>query len=549
MNALEKLKLIRQNYAKDLPNKLKEIEDLFENAKSEGFSEEKLQTLYRLAHNLVGSGETFGFTDVSSAARELCNALEKYTENDASYPNKEEIEKIDKIVLHLLQHTLVNKDQEIGIKQNLELKDEDEENDFASQNKTTLYILERDKAVVSDLTAYLENFGYILSVFKDIKSFKKAIDAKLPDIVLMDIVFGDMQEENFKSFMEIKKEHKKKCKLIFLSEKGDFLTRIHGVRLNSDAFFTKPVDMRSLTKELDKFAKKSLQKPIRALLLDDESSLNQYHASLLNNINIQTECISRPEEILNAMSSFQPDIIITDLYMPKFSGQEVLQVIRQMDEYLSIPVLFLSVEKRDDVKYELMNMGSEYFLQKPVDIEVFASIVKSRALRYKSMREMIQLDGLTNLYNHGTIMTLLEKEIANAKRYNYPLSFAMLDLDSFKAVNDTYGHQTGDTVLQSLSRLLQARVRSTDIIGRYGGEEFCIIFPHTNIESASIVLENIRKTFAQIIHTFNDERFNVTLSLGVSEYNNNMTITELVNKADEALYKAKANGKNTVVKA
>ena len=106
----------------------------------------------------------------------------------------------------------------------------------------------------------------------------------------------------------------------------------------------------------------------------------------------------------------------------------------------------------------------------------------------------------------------------------------MLDLDSFKLVNDTYEHQTGDIVLQSLSRLLQKRVRTTDLIGRYGGEEFCIIFPHTNIESASIVLENIRKTFAQITHTFNDERFNVTLSLGVSEYNNNMTITELVNK-------------------
>lgn len=545
MNALEKLELIRHNYLKELPNKLQEIYDLFENIKSEDFALEKIKTLYRLAHNLVGSGATFGCIDVSDTAGELTNALERYIDNAEFYPSKKEIENIDRIISHLMQYALSNELQITNTKPNMA----DEKDDFASQNDANIYILDKDKTLLSELSIYLENFGYTLNIFEDIKSFKKAIDTKLPDIVIMDITFGDMQEQNFKSFIELKKEHTKKCKLLFLSQNGDFHTRVHGVESHCDAFVSKPVDMQDLSHQLDKFANKHLQEPIRALLLDDESLVNQYHASLLNSVDIDTKCISNPEDLLNTLSDFQPDIIVTDLYMPKYSGQVVLQVLRQMDKYLSIPIIFLSVENQDNVKHKLLNMGSEYFLQKPVDIEVFIPVIKSKALRYRSLRKLIQLDGLTNLYNHSSIMTFLEKEISSAQRYNYPLSFAMLDLDSFKVVNDTYGHQAGDIVLQSLSKLLETRVRNTDIIGRYGGEEFCIIFPHTNIEEASIVLDNIRTIFAQITHTFNNTTFNVTVSLGVTEYKNGMKSSELVNRSDEALYEAKANGKNTVVKA
>ncbi|MBR7784473.1 GGDEF domain-containing protein, partial [Undibacterium luofuense] len=126
------------------------------------------------------------------------------------------------------------------------------------------------------------------------------------------------------------------------------------------------------------------------------------------------------------------------------------------------------------------------------------SSLSTRAERYRSLRALIMRDGLTGLLNHTAIKEQLEAEVLQAHRNGAPLALAMIDLDNFKKINDSYGHATGDQVLRTLARILRQRLRRTDIVGRYGGEEFAVIFPDTTASTARRVLDKVRQAFSKV---------------------------------------------------
>jgi diguanylate cyclase (GGDEF)-like protein len=140
-------------------------------------------------------------------------------------------------------------------------------------------------------------------------------------------------------------------------------------------------------------------------------------------------------------------------------------------------------------------------------------------------------------------------EVARACRHHSALSLVMIDIDHFKQVNDTYGHPTGDRVLKRLARLLQQRLRRSDIIGRYGGEEFAVILPGADGPAAQRVIENLRRHFASVPQVAEQEEFSVTFSAGVAVFPLSTTTDSLTNMADKALYLAKRSGRNRVVLA
>lgn len=143
----------------------------------------------------------------------------------------------------------------------------------------------------------------------------------------------------------------------------------------------------------------------------------------------------------------------------------------------------------------------------------------------------------------------LTNELLRAKRNQGNICYAILDIDIFKSVNDTYGHSVGDVVIKSLARLLRQRLRATDIIGRLGGEEFGVILPDTGIDRATEVFDQIRIAFEDIRHTAKAEKFSVTFSAGISQYTDHMEPVAMSEAADEALYVAKTTGRNRIVRA
>jgi diguanylate cyclase (GGDEF)-like protein len=155
-------------------------------------------------------------------------------------------------------------------------------------------------------------------------------------------------------------------------------------------------------------------------------------------------------------------------------------------------------------------------------------------------------DGLTNICNRKQLDTLLAEEVPRAQRYGRELSLLMLDIDYFKAINDNYGHLTGDSVLRALAAILQKRLRPNDKLGRYGGEEFCAILPETALASAAKIGEELRTLVAEHRFMAESQEIKVTISVGAAVLGNGMGPTDLCRRADEMLYRAKHAGRNRV---
>ena len=222
--------------------------------------------------------------------------------------------------------------------------------------------------------------------------------------------------------------------------------------------------------------------------------------------------------------------------------------LRQLPAYQAVPIVYLSSETDIGLQIEALRLGGDQFLTKPFNPVVLAATVKTKIERHREMLRSSHNDGLTGLLNHTAAKTRLDAMVATLPA-DGQLSVAMLDIDHFKSVNDTYGHPVGDQVIRSLAWLLKGRLRSTDLIGRYGGEEFIVALADVGPDEAWVVLDRIRRDFAKLPHTHVDGTMRASFSAGIAAFPEYRTPTELTHMADMALLEAKRSGRDRVERA
>jgi diguanylate cyclase (GGDEF)-like protein len=250
----------------------------------------------------------------------------------------------------------------------------------------------------------------------------------------------------------------------------------------------------------------------------------------------------------------RPRVVISDMNLPGISGLELCRQVRN-DAALDGTYLIVVTANRDrDTKHQVLNGGADDFLLKPYDIEELTARLRN-GLRINKLQERLRhaalTDALTGLWNHAQFRELLDREFARTRRYGGVASLLMLDLDHFKVVNDTYGHEVGNLVLEGLARHLLEMVRDTDIVARYGGEEFAVICPATGLDDATRLAERIRQTIPQSVRAPTCPELAVTASIGVACTNDPRvaSVRDLIDQADQALYMGKHRGRNVVVRA
>ncbi|MCB9591710.1 MAG: diguanylate cyclase [Sandaracinaceae bacterium] len=195
---------------------------------------------------------------------------------------------------------------------------------------------------------------------------------------------------------------------------------------------------------------------------------------------------------------------------------------------------------------------TELALRRGDQIKIGDTIVKFlsgsdlEAQYHETIYNMTIVDGLTGINNKRFLMEALEREIPRARRHQRPLAVVMFDIDHFKSINDNYGHLAGDYVLKELATLVKGRLRPDDVLGRYGGEEFCAALPETNTPGAASIAEDLRRRIEERRFVFEGEAIPVTVSLGCAELDGEMDVLQLVKAADEKLYEAKRGGRNKV---
>ena len=252
------------------------------------------------------------------------------------------------------------------------------------------------------------------------------------------------------------------------------------------------------------------------------------------------------------------DLVICDVVMPVFDGFKFLISKSTRPEFHEIPVIMLTSEEDVNKKIKGLEQGASDYVTKPFDEGELVARAKVHLkikhlqdeLKKKNamLRELSGTDELTKLFNRRRFMENFRSEFTRAARYKHALSFVIFDIDYFKLINDHYGHMAGDNVLVQVASVMAGTMRKCDVMGRYGGEEFTLLLPETGLKGALPYAERIRKQIESGKFQEGNKLLKITLSGGIACYPDHdvQTVDELLRKADEALYRAKANGRNRI---
>ncbi len=322
------------------------------------------------------------------------------------------------------------------------------------------------------------------------------------------------------------------------------------------------------------------------LIVDDNPHNIQLAAGALKNEGARLSFAQSGADMLEKCRANLFDLILLDVMMPEMDGYEACRKLKHLPEYGMIPVIFLTAKADKESVVEGFDAGGVDYIVKPfhgeelrmrvrnhlllkhyrdqldkVNSELNRELVKSMRIEEELQKSKQQLtesnqelyrrateDPLTGLYNRRKMNDYLDHELERSSRGNDPLAFLITDIDNFKLVNDTYGHDCGDQVLMEIAGLLREKVRGQDIVARWGGEEFLILLPATAMPGALTLAENLRKAVEGREIQCESQAISVTMTFGVTEYAPGKDREELVKEADLALYQGKRAGRNRSIR-
>jgi diguanylate cyclase (GGDEF)-like protein len=300
--------------------------------------------------------------------------------------------------------------------------------------------------------------------------------------------------------------------------------------------------------------------PANILIVDDHEDNVELLRARLEARGYGTIAAEDGEQALRMVEEALPDLVLLDVMMPKVDGIEVARRIKANKALPFIPIIMQTALDSTEQTVEGLDAGADDYITKPINFAVLEARVRTQ-LRVKALVAQVQrqadellhvsrTDSLTGLDNRRYLEERLEEAFEHARRLSEPFALVMVDLDKFKSVNDTHGHQAGDAVLQQFAEVLRTQAREIDRVGRYGGEEFVLLLPGTTLDAAAQFAERVRHAVEAHTFSFAGGTLRRTMSAGVAAWPHARLVhaDALVKAADDALYVAKETGRNRVVR-
>lgn len=527
----DKLKDLLIQYQKKLPDKIARIEEQWQEIQQQ-WNPEKMEILHRDIHSLCGSSGTYGYVELSKVARQAEIYLKENLLNADDISDQQK-KKVTSYLDQLKAYASVSINEP-----KLQLKTKQ-----SPVNSKLVYIVEKNRTLCQELIENLSNMGYQPYPIQDILTLAAAFKEQPPVALIINCDFLDTYSIEL---LNRRQKSEQSIQLFCLVPNVNLLPRLNAVRAGCDAFFQLPLDISYFNQVFHNKCDISTES-FRILIIDDSKTLTDYYSLILNQAGMIAKAITNPMQLLDEIREFQPDLLLMDIYMPECTGLELAAVLRQEKNYTKIPIIFLSTEEDTNKKLFAISLGGDDFLTKPVSPQHLISTIRSRVKRANVLNYYMVTDSLTGLLNHSSVLKQLEIEIARALQKNLSLSVIMADIDFFKKINDEYGHPAGDKVIKQLANLFLVYLRGQDVVGRYGGEEFILILPGTNVTNAEKICNDLRLQFSQYIFKEQEKQFSVTFSSGISFLKHKEEAVHLIKEADDALYLAKQQGRNRVV--
>jgi diguanylate cyclase (GGDEF)-like protein len=334
---------------------------------------------------------------------------------------------------------------------------------------------------------------------------------------------------------------------VVLADPLDRLDRLRSAAAGVDAVF----GSASLPDGLVAYARALAQigaPPANVVVVEDDPAQAQMLAVWLEQINARVRICNSAQMARDTLSTETPDLVLLDVDLPDIDGYAVARLMRQDPRLALVPIVFLTARKTLSDEMDGLRAGGDDFLAKPVERSLLLQVVLTRTERGRRIRELVHRDALTGASNHATLMAELDHAIAFSGRHGEPLCFLMLDLDHFKRINDTYGHMVGDQVLQHVAGIFRRAIRNSDLLGRYGGEEFGIILRRCPPANGRTIAAKLQRELEENPLTLGPETSILTrVSIGIATFpGSGESAADVTMAADRALYKAKSSGRDRI---
>lgn len=532
-----KIAELSRNYRLRLPAQLSQIDEIYQKLLQRWSAYGCHEFVSRL-HVIKGSSGTFGLPELSDAAHQLLEILRNDVHDAAGFHRAKPALELAMAQLHQAVHdSQLHNDTALPLKTVAPVR--------TPPSVERILLLEDSESHGYVLTTNLSEFGFSVDWVKTYQEAQHYLTLQTPMLGIIDLNLPDASRQQVFEFIALL--HQRRSKAIIMTSENSFEVRIQAVRHLAAAFFTKPPKINELVAKIRTLLDIENERPYRVLMVDDQEPVLHYYQTLLQQDGFEFRGVTEPTELLHALEGYSPDLFILDYHLPDYNGAELARLLRQIPDYEAVPILFMTAEQNPLIKDDLVELGSDDVISKDVSAESLLSQLNARVKRGRDLRQLMKQDSLTRLHNHGYIQELAQQLFAIAKRKQQPCSVIMLDIDHFKSVNDRFGHAVGDRVIVSLSQLLLQRLRKSDAIGRYGGEEFLVLLPDTSPTDALAVMQQILLQFSQIAFSEAKDMFSVTFSAGVACSSQFDSAQAALDAADKTLYLAKAAGRNRVL--
>ncbi len=481
----------------------------------------------RDAHRLAGSAGTLGRHYASVLARSLEELLTRPGPVDA-------MELSDALV------------QVESLRS--ELTDAPSADQSIAEDRPVVLVMHHDAELAAGIGLAVEARGLASQVATSVPTAREALDVAIPAVALVDLGQGD------DGVLDLVRELSTRTPpvvVLAVTHGTGFFDRVEAVRAGIQAFLPGSLSPNELAGAAAATLEAAGRDRQRLLAVDDDPAVLAALLAILEPAGIVVTGVTEPERFWATLRESAPDLVVLDLDMPVVSGTELCRLLRADPRWSALPVVFLTSHVGRDTIEAIFAAGADDYVPKPVGGPELVTRITNRLERTKILQARAETDPLTGLANRRKFESQWTRLQAMAERYGQPLSFALLDLDHFREVNNRYGHEVGDVVLKHIGRLLSECFRGEDVVARWGGEEIALaMYGMSRSDGVRRVTDALRAISEKTMATPDGQSFRVSFSGGVSEHKvDGATLLDLYRRADEALYAAKALGRSRVLPA
>ncbi|WP_177418975.1 response regulator [endosymbiont of Lamellibrachia barhami] len=527
---------LKQVFLRHLPERMTAIDDVWRSLTSNAWDSDKLFRLFQRIQDLAGASSRFGLVRVS----ETLYSMEAYLGTLLDTDRKPEIEVISHLNESLMSlHDAVD---ELG------------------QNKTgagkgkgcLLHYLRYAQDIVPSLIQTLEAENCQILTFNQADDLLGELEKKLPDGLLIDCQLLAQLKPIFDELERLEQRDIERPKLIFLSRSNDLELRLQAMRIGAVGYFTPPFNIPNLTGKILQLVKPDREKTYRVLIVEDDPSQADFAAVILRKANIETLAVTDPLKVMDILDQFRPDLILMDLYMPGANGIELTSIIREQEEFVSIPIVFLSGEQNADKQLDALSVGGDDFISKPIRPRHLVTAVNNRIQRARHIRSAQstpnQRDPVTGLHTRRFFFMQLDRQLVPASPPAQILGVFYIELGNLSEIRIGTNETQINRLLGQLGSRIAGLVEPQDVAARNSDDSILLLANRPHKKNLEAQAEAIRKAISDTPFEIDGLKLRLEASIGIS-FNNghDHSSSEMVTRSSLASANAQAAGGNRTV--